>query len=96
MSYYSGYGDDFKKSEILWNASISKLFLKKKKGTLKLQFFDILNDRNNISRYVSGNYMTDSRSNSVSRYFMLSFSYKFNIIKSKGKSKEEEVYEGEY
>lgn len=96
MSYYSGYGDDFKKSEILWNASISKLFLKKKKGTLKLQFFDILNDRNNISRYVSGNYMTDSRSNSVSRYFMLSFSYKFNIIKSKGKSNEEEVYEGEY
>lgn len=96
MTYYGGYGDDFKKREILWNASISKLLLKKKKGTLKLQFFDILNDRNNISRYVSGNYMSDSRSNSVNRYFMLSFSYKFNIIKSKGKSNEVEEYEGEY
>ena len=96
MTYYGGYGDDFKKREILWNASISKSFLKKKKGTLKLQFFDILNDRNNISRYVSGNYMSDSRSNSVNRYFILSFSYKFNIIKSKGKSDEEEDFEGEY
>lgn len=96
MTYYGGYGQDFKKSEILWNASISKLFLKKKRGTLKLQCFDILNDRNNISRYVSGNYMSDSRSNSVNQYLMLSFSYKFNIIKSKGKSNEEEVYEEEY
>lgn len=88
-TYYSGYGDDFKKSEILWNASVDKKFLKNKKGTLRLQFFDILNDRNNIQRYVSGNYMSDSRSNTVNRYFMLSFSYQFNIIKNKGKKSEE-------
>jgi outer membrane receptor protein involved in Fe transport len=96
MTYYAGYGDDFKKKEILWNASISKLFLKKKRGTVKLQFFDILNDRNNIVRYVSGNYMSDSRSNSISRYFMLSFSYKFNIIKSKKGSSQEDSYEEEF
>lgn len=89
FTYYSGYGDDFKKSEVLWNASIDKKFLKKKKGTLKLQFYDILNDKNNIQRHVSGNYMSDSRSNSVNRYFMMSFSYQFNIIKSKGKKAEE-------
>ncbi|MDR0825087.1 MAG: TonB-dependent receptor [Prevotella sp.] len=98
MTYYGGYGDDFKKREILWNASVSKLFLKKK-GTLKLQFFDILNDRNNISRVVSGNYMSDSRSNSVNQYFMLSCSYKFNIINNKGKKnldEGEDTYEEEY
>lgn len=89
FTYYSGYGDDFKKSEILWNASIEKKLLKKKKGSLKLQFFDILNDRNNIQRYVSGNYISDSRSNTVNKYVMLSFSYQFNIIMSKGKANQD-------
>lgn len=96
-SYYSGYGDDFKTSEVLWNASISKLFLKKKRGTLKVQMYDILDDRNTITRQVSGNYMSDSRSNSVNQYFMVSFSYKFNIIMGKGKKAADtgdEIYEG--
>lgn len=96
MTYYAGYGDDFKKKEILWNASVSKLFLKKKRGTLKVEFYDILNDRNNLSRYVSSNYMSDSRTNSINRYFMFSFSYKFNIIKSKGKSNDDDIDEIEY
>ena len=86
--YKSGKKVLFKKSEVLWNASVNKKFLKKKKGTLRLQFFDILDDRNNIQRYVSGNYMSDSRSNTVNRYFMLSFSYQFNIMKNKGKKSE--------
>lgn len=89
FTYYSGYGDDFKKSEVLWNASVDKKFLKNKKGTLRLQFFDILDDRNNVQRYVSGSYMSDSRSNTVNRYFMLSFSYQFNIIKNKGTKSQE-------
>jgi hypothetical protein len=96
-SYYSGYEDDFKNSEILWNASIAKQFLKKKRGTIKAQVFDILNDRNNITRYVSGNYMSDSRSNTINQYFLLTFSYKFNIIKGKkGVDEVDEVYEGGY
>lgn len=98
FSYYTGYEDDFKNSEVLWNASISKQFLKKKKATLKAQFFDILNDRNNITRIVTGSEMSDSRSNTVNQYFMISFSYKFNFIKSKGKkdTSDDEYYEEEY
>lgn len=93
-SYFTGYGDDFKSSEVLWNASVSKLLLKKK-GTVKVQMFDILNDRNNISRYVSGNYMSDSRSNTVNQYFLVSLSYKFNIIKGKKGGEDADIYEGE-
>ena len=96
MTYYAGYGGDFKKKEILWNASVSKLFLKKKRGTLKVEFYDILNDRNNLSRYVSSNYMSDSRTNSINRYFMFSFSYKFNIIKSKKGSSPNDDLEVEF
>lgn len=79
-SFYSGYGEDFKNSEVLWNASVSKQFLKNKKGNLRFQFFDILNNQNNIFRTVSGNYISDSRSNTINQYFMVSFSYKFNVL----------------
>jgi hypothetical protein len=89
FTYYSGYGNDFKKSEVLWNVSADKKFLKKKRGTLRLQLFDILNDRNNIQRYVGGNYMSDSQSNTINRYFMASFSYQFSIVKNKGRKTEE-------
>ncbi len=98
-SYYSGYGEDFKNSEILWNASISKQFLKKKRGgTLKVQFYDILDDRNTLTRFSNSNYISDSRSNTVNQYFLVSFSYKFNIIKGKGKNdnSEEETYGNSY
>lgn len=89
-TYYDGYEQDFKNTELLWNASITKLFLKKKVGTLKAQIFDILNDRNTLSRYVSGNYVSDSRNNTINRYFLLSFSYRFNLNKgSKDNAMEE-------
>lgn len=78
---YSGYGDDFKTNETLWNISISKKFLKEKKGLLKLEFFDILNDRNTLSRVVTSGYSSDTRTNSINRYFMVSFSYQFNIFR---------------
>jgi len=86
MSYTHniGYADDFKKSEFLWNLSVSKQFLKKKQGTLRLQCYDIFNDRNNVLRVTSGNYISDTRTNMISRYFMLSFSYKFNITPHSG------------
>lgn len=90
-SYNGGYSSDFKKTEILWNASISKLFLKKKKGTLKLQFNDILKDRSNVSRVVT-NDITDTRTNAISRYFLLSFSYRFNISKGKSESEFDDFY----
>ena len=41
--------------------------------------------------------MSDSRSNTINQYFLLTFSYKFNIIKGKkGVDEADEVYEGGY
>ncbi len=91
FTYNSGYSSDFKKTEILWNASVSKLFLKKKKGTLKVQFYDILKDRNNVTRTVTDN-ISDTRTNSISRYFLVSFSYRFNISKGKSDPEVDDFY----
>lgn len=80
-SRFAGYENDFKKSECLWNVSLAKLFMKDKKGSIKFQVFDLLNDRNNLNRLVTSNFVSDTRTNTVSRYFMLSFAYRFNIFK---------------
>ena len=93
-TYNSGYSSDFKKSEFLWNASVSKQLLKKKKGTLKIQLFDILKDRSNVTRTVTADYVSDMRTNSISRYFLLSFSYRFNFMpKSKTNSSSTDIYD---
>lgn len=85
-SRFSGYGNDFKKRETLWNAALSKEFLKNKKGLLKIEIFDILKDRNNLRRVVTSTYSSDTSTTTISRYFMVSFKYKFNILKGGSKS----------
>jgi len=74
-----GYSDSFKDYEWLWNFSLSKQFLKKKQASVKVQCYDILNQRNNVLRVTSGNYLSDTRTNMLKRYLLFSFSYKFNI-----------------
>lgn len=92
-SYKTGYENDFKKSQCIWNVSLSKLLLKKKNGILKIEASDLLNDRNALSRMVDSNYISDTYTNSISRYILISFTYRFSI--AKGKSVEDE-YEDEY
>ena len=83
-TYYAGYENEFKNTQFIWNFGISKSFLKENRAMLRLQFFDILNDRNPIRRFNTGNNYTDTRINTVNRYFMVSFAYRFQI--SKGQS----------
>lgn len=87
----SGYGEGAKNNELLWNASIEKLLLKKQ-GTLQIQFVDILNDRNNEMRSINGNDYSYSWSNNIGSYFMVSFSYRFRS-KSSGNADPYEDYD---
>ncbi|MDR0836562.1 MAG: outer membrane beta-barrel family protein, partial [Tannerella sp.] len=80
-----GLTTGYNKDEILWNASLSKQFLSKKQATLRLQWNDILQQRLNISRNVSSNYIEDSEYNTLTSYFMLSFIYRFNTMDGKGR-----------
>lgn len=59
----------------LWNASISKQFLRYNRGELKLSAFDLLNENVNVSRSSNQNYIEDNRITTLQRYFMLSFTY---------------------
>lgn len=89
FTYNQGYADNFKKSEVLWNLSLSKQFLKNKQAYAKVQCYDILDDRNNLMRVVSGNYISDTRTNMIGQYFMFSLGYRFNITNKSAKNSEE-------
>jgi hypothetical protein len=59
----------------IWNASISKQFLRFNRGELKLRAIDLLNENVGISRTTNQGYIEDSRVNTLRRFFMLSFTY---------------------
>ena len=68
----------YNKDEVIWNAGISKQFLKGNRATLKVEWTDILQQRLNISRNVTANYIEDSEYNALTGYVMVTFSYRFN------------------
>lgn len=84
----SGYADGFTQDEWLWNASLSKQIFKQKNGTLRFKIYDILQQRSNISRSVTSNYIRDTTTNTLTSYFMFHFVYRFNIFKG-GASQED-------
>ena len=73
-----GLSEGYNKDEILWNAGISKQFMKGNRASLRLEWTDILKQRLSISRSVSANYIEDSEFNALTSYVLLSFTYRFN------------------
>jgi hypothetical protein len=68
---------------VILNASIEKQLFKKKNGIIKFQGFDLFNQNTNINRSVTSYAITDTRTNRLNRYFMLSFTYRLQKFKGK-------------
>jgi len=79
----SGRADGFNQSIPMWNASLSRQFLKKKNAELKLTVFDILNQNKAITRTIGENYFEDNRTNVIRRFFLLSLTYNINRMAGK-------------
>ncbi len=73
-NYVSGITSNITSNPFVINASLEKELFKRR-GKITFQAFDLLNENNFISREINndGGY-TDTRSNALSRYFMLRFS----------------------
>ena len=82
-----GLSSGYNLNEIIWNAQLSKLFLKNNKGVLRLEINDILQQRLNIRRNITANYIEDVRNNAMTGYFMISFAYRFNNIGGRRKGR---------
>lgn len=75
-----GYSAGYDSRQWMWNASISYQFLRGKAATISLKAYDLLQQKSNISRTITANYVEDQIYNSLTRYFMVSFAYKFNTF----------------
>jgi hypothetical protein len=77
----SGYQSGYQKNETLWNAAISKSFLKGNAATIRFKVYDILQQRSGISQNLTSTGYTFSSYNTLKSYFMVHFIYRFQIFK---------------
>ncbi len=75
-----GYSAGYNTDQWMWNASISYQFMHGRAATVMLKVYDLLQQKSNIQRSVTANYIDDIEYNSLTRYFMLTFTYKFNTF----------------
>ena len=71
----SGLSSGFNQSVAYWNASLALQVFKKRDGEIKLGVYDILKQNKSLVRSTGDNYIQDTRTNVLPRYFMLSFTY---------------------
>jgi len=74
-NWYRGYTTD-QPSEFVWNASISQQVFKRR-GTISLKAYDILDQAKNLTVTDTANYHEEVRNNTLGRYIMLSFTWRF-------------------
>lgn len=79
-SHNSKVSDDIPQSNTIWDLTLSKSVLKGKVGTLKVHVNNLLNEKNNVQRFVSDSQLSYTRDYSIGRYILFSFAYKFNVM----------------
>lgn len=87
FSYNPEIADGFRKDAWMWNSTLAYSFLKDK-ATLTLKAYDLLNQNTNARRFASQTYIENRQSTVLQRYFMLSFSWKFNSLGKAGEVKD--------
>lgn len=74
--FYSGLSEGFNQNYWLWTAGAGRKFLKNNAAEIKISCFDILGQNQSISRNVTETSIEDVRNLVLTRYFMLTFSYR--------------------
>lgn len=82
VTHYSGLGDEFNQNTIYWNAAVGYKFLANNAAEVKLMVYDILGQNNSVQRTVNDGYIEDVRSQVLTRFAMVSFSYNFRNFRN--------------
>ena len=82
-----GYSDEaMNTNELIWNAQLSQNLKKWLRGhelTVMVQWYDILQQRSNISRSISATMRSDSWTNAINSYVMVHLVYSLNLLGNK-------------
>ncbi len=87
---YTHFGNrpaGFNTTVFLITPSIAKQFLKNKAGELRLSCFDLLKQNKAVSTSVSANQIVNSISNTLTQYFMLTFTYNLRAFGQQGQQR---------
>ena len=77
-NWYNGYTTP-QEPEFVWNAEITQLLFNNT-CTIALRAYDILNQAKNLSVTDASNYHQEVRNNTLGRYIILSFTYRFGTF----------------
>ncbi len=74
--------------------SIAKSLFKKKNGEIRLSVFDLLHENTSVSKTVSLNRVSYSRTSTLQQYAMLTFTYNLNNFAGKGQHRMPGIFPG--
>ncbi len=80
LTKYGNRPDGYNTSVFLITPSIAKQFLKNKAGEIRLSCFDVLKQNVAISSQATANQIVTTRTNNLTRYFMLTFTYNLRSL----------------
>ena len=75
-----GYSTGYNTNQWIWNGSIAYQFLRNKEASIQVSVYDILGQQKNINRTQTASYIQDAIYNSLGRYGMLTFTYRFTTF----------------
>lgn len=79
---YSGLSSAFNQQFLLWNVGVGYKLLKDQSLDVRLSVFDLLNQNRSISRTVTENYVQDTYTTVLTRYFMFTVMYTIKNFKT--------------
>ncbi len=75
---YNSETNDFSQSIALFNVSLSRFVFKANAGEIKITAFNLLDQDLSVQQTATANYLQQTTTNNLGRYFMLSFTYALN------------------
>lgn len=75
-----GYSAGYNNNYWMWNAQLSYQFLRGKEATIAVKVHDILGQTQNVRRNVTAAYIEDIDYSALTRYGMVTFTYRFNTF----------------
>ncbi|WP_158829223.1 outer membrane beta-barrel protein [Mucilaginibacter lacusdianchii] len=82
-NYNSQVSAGFQKGINVVSSSIALQMLKKDKGELKFTVYDLFDQNVNVFRFTGVNSIMDVQNNSLKRYFLLTYTFRFNKLSTK-------------
>jgi hypothetical protein len=73
--YDNGLSSSYNRNIILWNIYLAKKLFSNDNGEIRFTVSDVLNKNTNIQHNITDSYTEDVRSNTLGRYYLLSFVY---------------------